>query len=67
MRVGLDFPEIPLFRRDSGVDILQNAEYYPSRMAEFAGQWKEMGAQILGGCCASGPEHIAAMAPVVKG
>ena len=50
----------------AGVDILQNADYYPSRMAEFAGQWKEMGAQIIGGCCASGPEHIAAMAPVVK-
>ncbi len=51
----------------AGVDILQNAEYYPSRMAGFAGQWKEMGAQIIGGCCASGPEHIAAMAPVVRG
>ena len=51
----------------AGVDILQNADYYPSRMAEFAGRWKEMGAQIIGGCCASGPEHIAAMAPVVKG
>ena len=51
----------------AGVDILQNADYYPSRMAEFAGRWREMGAQIIGGCCASGPEHIAAMAPVVKG
>ena len=51
----------------AGVDILQNADYYPSRMAEFAGRWKEMGAQIVGGCCASGPEHIAAMAPVVRG
>ena len=50
----------------AGADILQNAEYYPSRMAEFAGRWKELGAQIIGGCCASGPEHIAAMAPVVK-
>ena len=51
----------------AGVDILQNADYHPSRMAEFAGRWKEMGAQIIGGCCASGPEHIAAMAPVVQG
>ncbi len=49
-----------------GVDILQNADYYPSRMAEFASEWKRMGAQIIGGCCASGPEHIAAMYPVVK-
>ena len=50
-----------------GEDILQNAEYYPSRMAEFAGTWKGMGAQIIGGCCASGPEHILAMRPIVKG
>ena len=51
----------------SGPDILQNAEYTPSRMAEFARDWKRMGAQIIGGCCASGPEHISAMRPVVKG
>ena len=51
----------------SGPDILQNAEYYPSRMAKFARNWKRMGAQIIGGCCASGPEHITAMRPVVKG
>ncbi len=51
----------------SGPDILQNAEYTPSRMADFALNWKRMGAQIIGGCCASGPEHISAMRPVVKG
>ena len=51
----------------AGVDILQNAEYYPTRVAEFASEWKDMGAQIIGGCCASGPEHIQAMRPVVKG
>ena len=32
-----------------------------------AGEWKEMGAQIIGGGCATGPEHIMAMRPVVKG
>ena len=51
----------------AGVDILQNAEYYPTRVAEFASEWRDMGAQIIGGCCASGPEHIQAMRPVVKG
>ena len=51
----------------SGEDILQTAEYYPSRVAEFAAEWKGMGAQIIGGCCASGPEHVLAMRPVVKG
>ena len=51
----------------SGPDVLQNAEYYPFRMADFALSWTLMGAQIIGGCCASGPEHISAMRPVVKG
>ena len=50
-----------------GQDILQTESYPPSRMAEFAAEWKEMGARIIGGCCASGPEHIMAMRPVVKG
>ena len=50
-----------------GPDILQIGEYTPSRLAEFAGEWKEMGAQIIGGCCATGPEHIMAMRPAVKG
>ena len=51
----------------SGEDIFQNADYYPSRMARFAEEWKMMGASIIGGCCASGPEHISAMRPAVKG
>ena len=50
-----------------GPDIIQLGEFLPSRLAEFAQVWKEMGAQIIGGCCASGPEHIMAMRPVVKG
>ncbi|MCH9036166.1 MAG: homocysteine S-methyltransferase family protein [Chloroflexi bacterium] len=41
--------------------------YSPSRLAEFAQDWKEMGAQIIGGCCATGPEHIMALRRVVKG
>ena len=31
--------------------------------AGFARQWKEMGARIIGGCCATGPEHVMALAP----
>lgn len=49
-----------------GPDIVQLGDYSPSRLAEFSHEWKEMGAQIIGGCCASGPEHIMAMRPVVK-
>ena len=54
-------------KKASGTDdILQSADYYPSRMAGFAAQWADMGAQIIGGCCASGPEHIMAMGKIVK-
>ena len=60
-------PTLAIHKPSTGEDILQNGDYYPSRMAEFAGEWKSMGAQIIGGCCASGPEHISAMRPIVKG
>ncbi|MCH2305256.1 MAG: homocysteine S-methyltransferase family protein [SAR202 cluster bacterium] len=49
-----------------GEDILQTQNYSPSRLAEFAKDWKDLGAQIIGGCCATGPEHIMAMKSVVK-
>ncbi len=62
-----NMPMLTNQKPSAGVDILQNAEYYPTRMAEFASEWKGMGAQIIGGCCAAGPEHIQAMRPVVKG
>ena len=50
----------------AGPDIIQAAVYSPSRLAEFAADWKAIGAQIIGGCCASGPEHIAAIRRVVS-
>jgi len=52
-------PDEPLYVLDIG-------EYTPKRYAEFAGQWKEMGAQIIGGCCGTTPEHIEALRQVVK-
>jgi S-methylmethionine-dependent homocysteine/selenocysteine methylase len=48
-----------------GPDIFQLGEYSPARLAAFAQEWKEMGARIIGGCCASGPEHIMSMRHVV--
>ena len=51
---------------DREADFLRGADYFPARLAAFASKWKGMGAQILGGCCATGPEHIQAMRPVVK-
>ncbi len=51
---------------DEPLNVLDIGEYTPKRYAEFAGQWKEMGAQIIGGCCGTTPEHIEALRPVVK-
>ena len=62
-----DRPMLTNQRPSRGPDIAQLGDYSPSRLAEFAQEWKAMGAQIIGGCCASGPEHIMAMRPVVKG
>ncbi|MCH8206296.1 MAG: homocysteine S-methyltransferase family protein, partial [Chloroflexi bacterium] len=63
----LDRPMLTNQIPSRGPDIFQLGEYSPSRLAVFAQEWKEMGARIIGGCCASGPEHIMAMRPIVKG
>lgn len=39
----------------------------PDQLAESAREWVKIGASIIGGCCGTGPEHIAALQPVVKG
>jgi S-methylmethionine-dependent homocysteine/selenocysteine methylase len=49
-----------------GPDLLSAQAASPSRLAEFAEEWIDMGAQIVGGCCATGPEHIMAMNVVVR-
>jgi S-methylmethionine-dependent homocysteine/selenocysteine methylase len=49
-----------------GPDIISAQATSPSRLAEFAQEWIDMGAQIVGGCCATGPEHILAMRVVVQ-
>ncbi|MCP4964516.1 MAG: hypothetical protein GY926_04715, partial [bacterium] len=41
------------------------AELALQARAEFASDWKKMGAQIIGGCCATAPEHIAALPAAV--
>ena len=47
--------------------VIDVGENTPDRYAKFGRQWLDMGTQIVGGCCASGPEHIAALRPIVKG
>ena len=38
----------------------------PERMADLARQFVQLGAQIIGACCGSSPEHISAMARAVQ-
>ncbi len=38
----------------------------PDQMAEFAVKYVKNGARIVGGCCGSTPEHVAAIAKAVK-
>ncbi|MDO8589218.1 MAG: homocysteine S-methyltransferase family protein [Armatimonadota bacterium] len=38
----------------------------PEQMAEYAKQFVDAGARIVGGCCGSTPEHIAAIAKAVR-
>ena len=40
-------------------------DYTPEQYAAFAQEWLDQGAQIVGGCCASTPEHIGALRPLV--
>ena len=37
-------------------------EYPPQKYLEVAATWKKRGASIIGGCCGTTPEHIAALA-----
>lgn len=52
------------FLKDSPtVDALSaRPEMTPARYADFAMEWVEMGATIVGGCCETGPAHIAEIA-----
>jgi homocysteine S-methyltransferase len=36
-------------------------EYPPPKYRDVAAHWKQMGARILGGCCGTTPDHIAAL------
>ena len=40
-------------------------EHSPGDYAQCVQDWLDMGAQIVGGCCASTPEHIAALRPMM--
>jgi len=37
-------------------------EYPPARYVEEAREWRRLGAQVIGGCCGTTPDHIAGLA-----
>jgi 5-methyltetrahydrofolate--homocysteine methyltransferase len=39
----------------------------PERMADYAARFLQAGAQIVGGCCGTSPEHLAAIARATRG
>ena len=51
-------------RVHKGGDLLSG--YSPLRLADFGKDWLDMGAKIIGGCCATGPEHIIALNNVIN-
>jgi len=53
------FTSISLLSPGSTVDKLSaRKDLSPNAYAEFASQWIDLGATIIGGCCEIGPEHI---------
>jgi S-methylmethionine-dependent homocysteine/selenocysteine methylase len=39
----------------------------PDRYAATARRWRELGAQVIGGCCGAGPEHVRALKAELTG
>jgi S-methylmethionine-dependent homocysteine/selenocysteine methylase len=56
------FPAVDKLKHGGTVDVLGHRDdLVPERYADFALGWAEAGAAIVGGCCETGPEHIAAL------
>jgi len=58
---------VPAHYPETQYHVIDVGENTPERYAEHGRTWRDMGAQIIGGCCATTPDHIAALRPVVKG
>lgn len=64
-------PDAPLIAKpNAGLPKLVDGETVfdlgPDAFAGHVREWIELGAQIIGGCCGSSPQHIAAMAAVLR-
>jgi S-methylmethionine-dependent homocysteine/selenocysteine methylase len=62
-RIGIYANAFPPQRDEAANEGLSDirADLAPARYAEFAKNWQRRGADIIGGCCGIGPEHIAAL------
>jgi S-methylmethionine-dependent homocysteine/selenocysteine methylase len=62
-RIGIYANAFPPQRDDAANEGLSDirADLDPARYAQFAKDWLQHGADIVGGCCGIGPEHIAAI------
>ena len=65
--IGYERPPEGIETPDQQWHLIDIGEYTPERYAEYVQSWLEMGAQILGGCCATTPAHIKAIRPLMKG
>ena len=64
-------PDFPLWAKpNAGMPRLEGGQALydvtPEQMAEFATKYVKLGARVVGGCCGSTPEHVAAIAQAVK-
>ena len=65
-RIGVYANAFPPQRDEAANEGLSDirADLTPARYAQFAKAWAQHGADIIGGCCGIGPEHIAALKPL---
>jgi homocysteine S-methyltransferase len=60
-----EFGTVPGAQRFTVVEEVQH-RYPPERYAQLGREWLGLGAQIVGGCCATEPAHIAALGAAVR-
>ena len=63
VRIGVYANAFPPQREEAANEVVSGirADLDPARYAQLAREWLEHGADIVGGCCGIGPEHIAAL------
>lgn len=59
---GNGFTSVEALEPGGVVDVLEaRKDLGPEQYAQFAAQWMDSGATVIGGCCEVGPEHIKAL------